>query len=119
MLQQRTIAAAFDARMGEVYFGCYRVSQDNCELLGDEVVAAPQDVHIHNEKIAAVGSGWNYEDLLPQADVASVDKERMVDALDIATLAQREFAKGNTITAKEAVPVYLRNKVSWKKVADQ
>ena len=38
------------------------------------------------------------------------------DAEDIALLAKFEFEKGNIVTVEDASPVYLRDKVAWKKL---
>ncbi len=115
------VCVAFDARMGEVYFGAYQVSTDDCQLLGQEVVSAPHSVSVNfaSTQIIALGSGWNLEGLLADKHCLHTDADSQVHALAIAQLAQTQFMQGNVVSAEQALPVYLRNEVSWKKLADQ
>ena len=118
--QDYRIATAFDARMGEVYFACYDVTATACKLFSGEIVSAPEKVTVcSNQPMIGVGTGWHYENLLAQANVVAKDRARLVCALDIAILAQRELAEDHTVLPHEAVPTYLRNEVSWKKLVDQ
>ena len=118
------IMSAFDARMGEVYWGVYRVGEDGLvSLIGDEQVAKPGDVLIPvgselklRPPMICVGSGWqSYESAL-RARCGNRNIEIIADryphARDVLALAQRDFAAGLAVQAEDAQPVYIRNKVT-------
>ena len=66
----------------------------------------------------AIGPGWNYREEMPEPlrllDL-QVDSTRQPRAAAMARLAARDFADGKGMTPEEAMPVYLRDTVSWKK----
>jgi len=113
------VLAAFDARMGEVYWGCYRVDGDIMRAVADDRVGPPGAVAVApGGAWVGAGSGW-----LAQGPVlakmleagAAVHGDAMVHARDVATLAASAFATGAAVAAEQAVPVYLRNEVAWNK----
>lgn len=98
---------ALDARLGEVYSGCYQVSDQL------EVVSAPGLMSAQALVLAPnaqpLGDGW-----------ALVD----VAATDVATGAvciawQAYLTELPQCTPETLVPVYLRETVNWKKRVDQ
>ena len=114
------VLAAFDARMGEVYWGAFRA--DAAGLMRpvvDETVAAAQAVPLPG--VAgwyAAGSGWRaYAAELAQrlGAMPPADPEAMVHARDVAALAAALFDEGAAVPAEQAVPVYLRDQVAWAK----
>lgn len=114
------VAAAIDARMGEVYFGLYvRDGQGLMRLVGEERVCVPEQVPAAPEGPALVGagSGWQaYGEALGAAlpKAVPVAGERYPDARDIAQLAAADFAAGLAVPAEQAQPVYLRDQVADK-----
>ena len=118
------IMSAFDARMGEVYWGVYRVGTDGLvSLAGLEQVAKPEQVifpaesvHPLRAKMIGVGSGWQTYGPQLRAHCAGMDLEVIPDrfphARDVLALAERDFAAGLAVPAEEAQPVYIRNKVT-------
>lgn len=110
--------AAFDARMGELYWGAYRVGDEGLvRLEGDEQVASPQLVMLpQDDSWNGVGSGWAaYADVLRRrlgSRLSSVVPDANCEARDIAVLAAAELAAGRTVTAERALPVYLRDRVT-------
>jgi tRNA threonylcarbamoyladenosine biosynthesis protein TsaB len=118
---EETICVAFDARMSEVYFGSFQSEAGYSRLVGDELVSKPGKVELNGltRPIVALGSGWNYAELLAETDCLVKDCSREVRALDIAILGEQQYLAGHSVSAEQAVPVYLRNEVSWKKLADQ
>jgi tRNA threonylcarbamoyladenosine biosynthesis protein TsaB len=114
------VLAAFDARMGEVYWGGYRA--DAAGLMRpviDETVAAAQAVPLPGgDGWYAAGSGWQaYAAELARrlGKVPPGDPAAMVHACDVATLAVVLFAEGAAVPAEQAVPVYLRDQIAWAK----
>jgi tRNA threonylcarbamoyladenosine biosynthesis protein TsaB len=109
----RHVVAAMDARMGEVYWGCYQLNDNNLMQTMDEdkvssakQVILPDDLNLYWH---GAGSGWaNYADELPLIKSHHVLN---VEAFDIITLALPAFAAGRVLTAAEIKPVYLRDNV--------
>jgi tRNA threonylcarbamoyladenosine biosynthesis protein TsaB len=116
-----TICVAFDARMNEVYFASFHNEGGYSQLAADELVAKPAQIELNDstKPIVALGSGWNYAELLPDAVYHVKDSEREVRALDVAILGERQYLAGQSMSPELAVPVYIRNEVSWKKLVDQ
>ena len=116
------VAAAIDARMGEVYWGLYQADQDiGIALMAAEQVCTPAQV----TTIAAgspawygCGSGWlNYAKQLNQRQpVAQYWGEQYPHAASIVKLAIPAYQQGQglSVTADQALPVYLRDKVAEK-----
>jgi tRNA threonylcarbamoyladenosine biosynthesis protein TsaB len=65
-----------------------------------------------------VGSAWDeFEPELQSqfaGQVQGVDKGQTIDALDVAALAAVAYAKGETVSIDQAVPIYLRDDVAAK-----
>ncbi len=118
------ILAAIDARMDEVYLAAYYLKQQQWHLHGEESVISPDDVtlpeipELSGEPWIGAGNGWaNYrERLLPSANdqLPTILSECLPSAEVIARLAAEEFRSGNTVSAAEAQPVYIRNNVAKK-----
>jgi len=117
----RDVAAAIDARMGEVYWGCYRIDETLLmQLDGEERVVPPEQVALPAEgSWVGAGSGWAaYSEVLKgtlHAAVSTVHGELLPNAFDIATLAVNDFNQGRSVSAAEALPIYLRDKVAKKR----
>ncbi|MGB7905411.1 MAG: tRNA (adenosine(37)-N6)-threonylcarbamoyltransferase complex dimerization subunit type 1 TsaB, partial [Steroidobacteraceae bacterium] len=107
-----------DARMNEVYWGCYRFDPDNpcvpialcAEAVGpeDRVQPAPAVTHFAGNGIARYpalqarleSAGLRYhEGVYPRADA-------------IARLGERMLQQGEGVDAAEALPVYIRDDVA-------
>ena len=112
------VLAAFDARMGELYWGAYEVDlQGLVSLRGSEEVATPERVSLpQGGGWHGVGSGWQtYGELLGQRlgdRLASVHSRQLCHALDIARLGVAAFRAGDAVAAAEALPIYLRDQVA-------
>jgi tRNA threonylcarbamoyladenosine biosynthesis protein TsaB len=112
-----------DARMGEVYFGCYSRSGDGVALCGEEILLRPADLQLSpvlaNSKTAVMlGSGWKYRELMPGFSIsglASPVLEALPQARHIAQLGKLMWQRGDVISAEQVEPVYLREQVAWKK----
>lgn len=121
----QNVHAAFDARMGEVYWGSWqRQPNGDWQLRGQECVSAPtqllQSAGIEFEDgWCGAGSGWLYRDVLEPivGSLQHCDAQLLPHALDLLPLAQHAFAQGTIIRAEQVVPVYLRNDVAAKPAA--
>jgi len=119
----RPLAVAFDARMEEVYWGCFAVSEAQVSALGREQVCPPEQVALPAAGAeagwAAVGSGWSYRHRMPAAvtnAMAVTDEALAPSAEDIARLAVPRFERDGGQSPIEAQPVYVRDEVSWQKL---
>ena len=110
------VTAVIDARMNEVYFGQFTVDdQGIMQLKGDEQLLGydqammqlnpPFDTYV-------VGTGASL--------VGHICAENLyyANAIDIAEIAKAEWLAGYSVSADQALPVYLRDN-AWKKIADQ
>ncbi|MDC0611546.1 tRNA (adenosine(37)-N6)-threonylcarbamoyltransferase complex dimerization subunit type 1 TsaB [Vibrio sp.] len=117
------VAPAIDARMAEVYWARY-ARQDNGEwtIIDQEAVIAPQllvdSLAGDSETWVSAGTGWEtYGDTLSGLPFDTTASEVLYpDAEDIANIARFEWLNGNTVSAEDAAPVYLRDNVTWKKL---
>lgn len=121
------VHAAFDARMGEVYWGSYcRTGDDEWTLQGLECVATPGNLLQASQlqpmhDWSGAGSGWVYrQDIEPLlGSLQHCEPTLLPHALDLLPLARKAFARGQIVTAEQVVPVYLRNNVAMKPAASQ
>ena len=110
------VTAVIDARMNEVYFGQFTVDdQGIMQLKGDEQLLGydqammqlnpPFDTYV-------VGTGASL--------VGHICAENLyyANAIDIAEIAKAEWLAGYSVSADQALPVYLRDN-AWKKIAEQ
>ncbi|MBD3619923.1 MAG: tRNA (adenosine(37)-N6)-threonylcarbamoyltransferase complex dimerization subunit type 1 TsaB [Chromatiales bacterium] len=122
------VMAALDARMGEVYWGCYRRAADGvAEPVGEEVVCAPGAVPLPpgeggdeagDAGWVGVGSGFAAHAEALQARLGGRLARTLPDVLPAARamqrLAARAYAQGDCLPAEAAQPVYLRDNVAVK-----
>jgi len=112
------VAAAIDARMGELYWGCYRLEQNEMRLQGVEAVLPPAQAALPRSASGdwfGAGSGWAVAGEHQQlVNISGKDLRLLPHAEDILYLAQLAFVRGEAIPAEQAQPVYLRDKVASK-----
>ncbi|MEX6501178.1 tRNA (adenosine(37)-N6)-threonylcarbamoyltransferase complex dimerization subunit type 1 TsaB [Pseudomonas zhanjiangensis] len=112
------VAAAIDARMDEVYWGCYRAEQGEMRLLGSEAVLPPEQASLPpgaGGDWFGAGTGWGaYGARIPLV-TRSQDGTMLPHAEDLLSLARFAWARGEAVVADEAQPVYLRDKVATPK----
>jgi tRNA threonylcarbamoyladenosine biosynthesis protein TsaB len=113
------VLSCIDARMHEIYFAQYKLNDDQImELVGDEKVAPPNAINIDvNDECYGVGSGWKpYAEILHQTLGKKIAFDENVFPLAeyVAKLAKVYFEQGKSVSAVEALPVYLRDNVAQK-----
>ncbi len=111
------VAAAIDARMDEVYWGCYRLEAGEMRLCGAEAVLPPERVELPRAEAGdwfGAGTGWGHAARMP-VSVAACDASLLPDARDLLTLAGFAWRRGEAVPAEQAQPVYLRDKVATPK----
>lgn len=111
------VLAALDARMEEIYWGCYERDNHDCmRLIADEIVCRPELAPLPPAgHWAGAGSGWDrYETVLrerlkPQA--VRVIRNVWPRAAAILPIAVQDFRAGRVTEAARVRPTYLRNRV--------
>ncbi len=114
---EQHIVSAIDARMGEIYWCAYNVSNNALMQIGEESVTTPEDISVSfSGTCYGTGSGWqSYSEILRNKlkdQLIKFDGQTYPHAKHIATLAGKEFKLGQTVSADQALPVYLRNNVT-------
>jgi len=116
----KTVYAALDARMSEVYWCEYQNINGALSAVSDELVIAPQKIQAAQGKEAVgIGHGWDtYANELTQlvnANELLVMPDALPRAREIVQLAVEIVNSGQTVSADHALPVYLRDNVAKKK----
>ena len=122
------VLAAIDARMNEIYFAQFKRFMDSntVSLVGQEQLITPENVTIYDSDKAlqwyAVGSGWQiYKEQLAHnlplginLQVNPSAEHLYPSAKSVAELAIPVVNAGETVSAEQAIPVYLRDQVANK-----
>ncbi|MEH6556470.1 MAG: tRNA (adenosine(37)-N6)-threonylcarbamoyltransferase complex dimerization subunit type 1 TsaB [Oceanicoccus sp.] len=115
------ILSTLDARMDEVYWGVFQQQRGLVTMLGTERLTAPEQVELQPLRgdegdLLAIGSGFNYASRMPVNDSVSQWRGDLLPrASAVAKLGYADFKRGAAHSAAEAIPVYLRDEVAWKK----
>lgn len=115
------ILSTLDARMDEVYWGVFRQQRGLVTILGPERLTAPEQVELQTMQgdelnLVAIGSGFNYASRMPVNSSVNLWRgDLLPTASAVAKLGYADFNNGAARTAAEAIPVYLRDEVAWKK----
>lgn len=127
---QDYVLAAIDARMGEIYFGQFKrfSAGKTVSHTAPEQLILPEHVTIPatdtDHSWYGVGSGWQtyQEQLLAvvpndlQLQVNPSAEHLFPTAHSVAELAIQVVEAGDTVSAEQALPVYLRDQVANKPV---
>lgn len=112
------IISAIDARMGEIYTCTYRTGVGKIvAAVSEEQVCKPDQLTVDPDRhYFGIGTGWQtYAAILTErcgGRVTAYEGERYPDARYMLPIAEEEFRSGRMVSAAEALPVYLRNKVT-------
>jgi tRNA threonylcarbamoyladenosine biosynthesis protein TsaB len=120
---ERVLVCA-DARMQEVYWGCFeRTADGSARARGEEHITRPAEVRVPPAwrasseavpgRLAGVGSGFTaYPRLRDELGLDRVLEGLFPRAVEVARLAVEEVAAGRILSAEQALPVYLRDDVT-------
>lgn len=132
------VVAAIDARMAEVYLGCYQLDANGLmQLLGTEIARKPLELAAADIPLSfgtaqvsdaaqvagtatvfGVGTGFQtYADALTAWQPVQISPQILFpSARDMLTLSQAAFAKGLFVAPELAEPTYVRDEVTWQKL---
>ena len=121
---EQHVVSALDARMNEIYYGCYAIEDGVLVETQAERVAAPGDLALPDAtaNYFAGGTGWVYRDVMPVSEMERITvlaEPVYPRAADILELGLLEFNAGRSVEPEQAQPVYLRDEVAWKKKDQQ
>ncbi len=117
----QNVLAAFDARMGQIYWATYRMGTDGMMLPEGSVgLSVAGDVRLRsNCTWVAAGTGCDcYQARIEQANAdtgITFVPGSYPHALEVAKVGSRLCEQGHVIPAEQAVPEYMRNQVTKKR----
>jgi tRNA threonylcarbamoyladenosine biosynthesis protein TsaB len=111
------VLAVLDARMGEVYWAQYRFADNLWQVIVEPTLSAPEQVSplpTQSGTLQACGNGLAAyaEAFAPASFAAGGLPAVMPNASQIAQLGSVALAQGRGLSAVDAQPLYLRNKVA-------
>lgn len=115
------VLAAIDARMNEVYFGRFTLSEGLMVPQQEECVIEPtllaEQTHLEG-CWHTIGTGFVTYDAVLQLAEQQVPASApcLPMAEDMLPLARAAWLAGEAVAVEAASPVYLRDKVTWKKL---
>jgi len=119
----QSVYAAIDARMGEVYFAHYKNEDGLMRLQGTEVVIKPEELIASFENTPRiddsdlVGTGWEaYPALQEYFANCSLSDIIYPNAANMLKAGKLLIEQNSAVEPELAVPVYLRDTVTWKKL---
>ena len=127
LYQADEVYCAIDARMGEVYFAHYQAVDGLATLINEEHVLPPEEataILLNNKSkqtAYGVGTGWAAYDAL-LAPLNEQQRPHILtdilypDAQFMLALVENGVQKGRAKEIEQIEPVYLRDKVTWKKL---
>ena len=123
------VLAGIDARMGEVYWAEYIKQSDSIERVTQLYVSSPDAIavttsasNLLEESVQFVGNAWQEYAGQLDADLSRLCSSRpspdtemeFPSASGLISLAIRAFEQGETVSAKDFSPQYVRNDVAKK-----
>ncbi len=124
VVEDATLLSMLDARINEVYYAVYRFEVGLPVLHTGPIAGAPGSIKPFGDiaKLQVVGSGARFIEQFPpivRAQLDSVSPDLLPAARDLLPLALASLARGQTQSPREVQPVYVRDEISWKKLAEQ
>ena len=118
----KQVLSAIDARMNEIYWASYQLGP--CGTMAEqsaEKLSAPQQLAtVNSTNFVGVGSGWDsYSDSINSLFQPPRSYRYYLQcyprAYDVALLAGLAYQQNQFFSAEQAVPLYLRETVVYKK----
>lgn len=118
------VLSTLDARMNEIYWSLFRFEDGLAQLVIGPQVCHPSELVIDNSTawLQGVGGGLKYLELMPSSirdRLQCAAPEILPSAVDLIPLAIELLNRGEVQSATEVSPIYVRDEISWKKLAEQ
>jgi tRNA threonylcarbamoyladenosine biosynthesis protein TsaB len=118
------VLSMIDARINEVYHALFRFEEGLAVMQQGPVACAPQAVNIGAAppRLQAVGSGCRFAQELPaelRSKLQATHPQLLPAARDLVPLALAAYARGELQQPQQVQPVYVRDEINWKKLAEQ
>jgi len=108
------VLTVLDAMMGEVYWAQYRLLDTNWLPVIPPTLSAPSAVTQQGDVIACGNGLVSYASAFAGRNfMQGALPEMMPHAKQVAQLGLQAFMQGKAVNARDAQPVYLRNKVAF------
>ncbi|MDD0824838.1 tRNA (adenosine(37)-N6)-threonylcarbamoyltransferase complex dimerization subunit type 1 TsaB [Mannheimia sp. AT1] len=122
-LGAKKVIALIDARMNEVYFAQFEREENEWKEVVAEQVCSPEKAISQfqlEQDTVVVGTGWSaYSQFSEQNLPLIITDIHLSSSQYMIGIAKREIQKGNTLSALDIEPVYLRNEVTWEKLPNK
>jgi len=107
------VLVLLDARMDEVYWAQYRYHDSGWRTVIEPRLSAASEVAPEGDAVMCGNGLTAYAPAFARLSAVRNMQPRIVlHAAQMATLAALAFAEGRTVAARDAQPLYLRNKVA-------
>jgi tRNA threonylcarbamoyladenosine biosynthesis protein TsaB len=118
------VLAIMNAHMGEVFYGAYRNTEQGLVAVIDDSLAKPAQVDLAALEMSqwiGVGDGFQFTPEFPSniTDLKGVREDTYPMAESMMDLALQAWEEDCFTAAELQQPVYLRDTVAWKKLAEQ
>ncbi|MFT6955330.1 MAG: tRNA threonylcarbamoyladenosine biosynthesis protein TsaB [Halieaceae bacterium] len=118
------VLSLLDAKVNEVYWGCFQLSEGLPVAMHGPGVSAPEHLSLPqvDGQWQAVGDGCQFYGTMldsMRSNIHVVGAQVLPRARDMIPLAMRAFDQGLLQQAHEVCPVYVRDEISWKKLDQQ
>jgi tRNA threonylcarbamoyladenosine biosynthesis protein TsaB len=110
---ENMILAAIDARMGQVYWGLFKIAEQSVLLQGTLQLSKPEDMGSITQPIVTVGNAWDiYVKILSQQFMVNVQAKNNFPLARNCLLFGLQASSRTWTSPGELLPVYLRNQVA-------
>jgi len=113
------MVAMLDARMNEIYWATFKITDDSFVMQDEEQLSAPENISLPVGQYSVVGTGWRaYQEIFKQntsIEWIETYPDALPRAADLALLAAKPWHEQKGLEPIQAQPVYLRNNVARKK----
>lgn len=116
-----TVLCLLDARINEIYSAVYTYQDSLAVLQQGPWARAPGELALSGDQVlCAIGNGCQFLEQMPsslRARIRSCSPGLLPSARDMIPLALANLARGETQSALAVAPVYVRDEIGWKKLA--